>query len=202
MTEVKNLTEYMNVESKPKRNNIPWTPEETRDLLKDASTFYKNDGDPGIECLAIKYERTEKAITIKLSREGWFKANGSGKNPRERAGTNKLKILDYIKEHPYCFCSDIDTMLDVKSSSTLSTLTKDGTINRIKHRGDGKYLYCFNNVTVEDLAEEVITELGTNQKVEPVLAKPTGMAQGTTRMIQPFNIIDRLGKFLSKLIGS
>lgn len=30
-----------------------------------------------------------------------------------------MKIIEYINEHPYCFCSDIDTLLNIESSSTL-----------------------------------------------------------------------------------
>jgi hypothetical protein len=164
------LTKYMNEpvgNVKPKRNNIPWEKAEIKALLEDASKNLDEYGDPMIAILAQSFRRSEKAINIKLSREGWFKSNGMGKNPHEREGTNKLKIIDYIKEHPYCFCSDIDTMLDVHSSSTLSTLTQEGTINRIKHRGNGRYLYCSNDLsdaTVQELSDEVLNELKPAKK--------------------------------------
>jgi hypothetical protein len=185
MTEVKNLTEYMNVESKPKRNNIPWTPEETKELLKNASTFFKNDGDPQIECLAIKYQRSTGAITVKLSKEGWFKDNGLGWNNKAKEGTLKTQILDYVKDNPWCFSKDVNKALNVKSTSTLSTLYKEGLIQRVRHRGNGPYLYSYNDVTVEELAEEVITELGSNEKVEPIEVKPMGKVGGTRQIIKP-----------------
>ena len=207
MEESSKLTKYMNGpvgNVKPKRNNVPWEPKEIEALLEDASQNLDEYGDPMISILAQSFKRTEKAINIKLSREGWFKANGIGKNPHEREGTNKLKIIDYIKEHSYCFCSDIDTMLNVKSSSTLSTLTKDGTISRIRHRGNGAYLYCFNEpseITVQDLSKEVLDEFEPKKPVQ----WGTGDKKASTYQEgydpnKP-NMFTRLGKFLSRLIG-
>jgi hypothetical protein len=166
------LTKYMNGpvgNAKPKRNNVLWEPKEIEALLEDASRNLDEYGDPMISILAQSFRRTEKAINIKLSREGWFKAKGFGKKAGEkiREGTLKLKVLDYIKKHPYCFCRDIDTMLDVNSSSILTVLTKDGVINRIRHRGNGAYLYCFNEpseITLQDISKEVLTELQPAKK--------------------------------------
>lgn len=196
-TDLSNYVDIKRVEPKPKRNNVPWEPKEIKALLKDASQNYDEYGCPMISILAQTFRRTEKAINIKLSREGWFKAQGIGKNPHEREGTNKLKIIDYIKEHPYCFCSDINSMLDIKASSTLSSLTKDGTISRIRHRGNGRYLYCFNEIsetTVHDLSKEVLDEL------EPVEIKPAGKVEGTRQIIKPTSetFIDKIKRLFGR----
>jgi hypothetical protein len=212
MTEVKNLTEYMGVESKPKRNNIPWSPEEVEELCKEASAFYKNDGDPQISFLAAKFNRTEGAITVKLSKENWFKDNGLGWNNKKSEGTLKTQILDYVKNNPWCFSKDVNKALNVKSTSTLSTLYKEGLLQRVKHHGNGAYLYSFNDISVHELAEEVITELGDtpgNIKVIKSMEDVTEWTKGDKKIgyyaarDEPNKpgIFTRLGKFLSELIG-
>jgi hypothetical protein len=176
------LTKYMNGpvgNVKPKRNNTPWESEEVKELCKEASAFLKNDGDPNFAFLALKFNRTEGAVKIKLSKEGWYKAHGMGQNHSAKEGTLKTQILDYVKNNPWCFSKDVNKTLNVRSTSTLSTLTKEGELKRIRHRGNGAYLYCFNDVTVEDLAKEVINEF------EPVVAKPIGKAEGKRRIIKP-----------------
>jgi hypothetical protein len=135
-------------ESKPERNNIPWTDGEVNRLIFLANTSLRNTGDVDLEGIAKHFKRTEGSINVKLSKEGWFKQNGRGQNHQIRQGTLKDDILEYIKTHPYSFCRDIDQALGASTSSTLSTLTKEGKLKRIKHHGDGFYLYSLNEQNI------------------------------------------------------
>lgn len=130
-----------------------------------------------LEGIAKHFKRTEGAINVKLSKEGWFKKNGRGQNHQIRQGTLKEDILEYIRTHPYSFCQDIDQALGASTSSTLSNLTREGKLQQTKHHGDGFYLYKLNGLPI------------TIEKVE---AKPHGHAEGTRRIVEP-NILERIG---------
>lgn len=141
------LTNYFktkNVENKPENDSKPWTDREVNRLIFLANTSVRNTGDVDLEGIAKHFKRTEGAINVKLSKQGWFKKNGRGQNHQIRKRSLKDDILEYIKTHPYSFCRDIDNALGASTSSTLSTLIKEDKLKRIKHHGDGFYLYSLN----------------------------------------------------------
>ncbi|MBZ2166363.1 hypothetical protein [Methanobacterium spitsbergense] len=176
------LSDYMDnvVEKniKPKNDSTPWKELDTNFLLESATTDLHVYGHPRIKRLADYFQRTENAIVVQLSKKNWYYDHGLGQEPKERKGTIKMKVLDYVRGHPWVFCSDIDKALKVKSSSALSTLHKEGKLKRIPYSGNGKYLYYIEEIPVE---------------IEKVEAKPGG-APGT------LNILEKFVKYLKESV--
>jgi hypothetical protein len=178
-TGLSNYFKTKTVESKPENDSKPWTDREVNRLIFLANTSVRNTGDVDLEGIAKHFKRTEGAINVKLSKEGWFKEHGRGQNHQIRQGTLKEDILEYIKTHPYSFCRDIDNALGASTSSTLSTLIKEGKLKRIKHHGDGFYLYSLNE---QNLPGSTFTK-----------PNPTTIVKE--------NILERIGNFLSRFSG-
>lgn len=178
------LSDYINkdnIEEKPVNDGKPWSKVHTNILLRDATSDYEKFGEPNIKLYASQFGRSEGAIMVKLSKEGWNKTHPRVPKTKIMEGTLKRKVLDYIREHPYCFLRDIDKALKASSSSTLSALYKEGTVKRTRHGGNENYLYCISEIpiTIEKASAEILEEL------EPKTSK---------------NPIIRIGKFLSDLI--
>lgn len=180
MQKSKDLSGYFG-KSKPENDGKPWVESDTKFLLETATTDLKVYGHPRIKKLADHFGRTDNAIVVQLSKAGWYKEHDLGQEShKNRKGTLKLQVLEYVRNHPWCFLKDVDKALKASCSSQLSTLYKEGKLKRIRHGGNGNYLYAVDEIPI------------TIEKVE---AKPGGTAPGTGRKIN-LNFFDGIRKLI------